>query len=1822
MTTIEPSRDLLLVLQALETNLLSRERMSVILHSWISDPSKSLAQLLIDQGKLTPDIWATLENRVRQHLALHNNDLSSAVVACKPFKWVQAMLSVPTARQVSTVAMATQSTVSKEASAVKPNQPPSPQRFRVIGPFASAAEHEFLFACDEELHRDVLLKTLQPSVANDARRQASLLREAKRTAALNHPGIVPVYGLGNDDQGRPFYAMRLIQGESFTRAIEAFHQARKAGAARRTRPAELRKLLRRFLDVCHALEYAHSRAIVHGDLEPGQVILGKYAETVVVSWGQAQPFGDGDDAPAADVYRLGTLLYNLLTGHPPYSEPQSSTAHGRAPGTPLHPPRRLKRWIPAALEAICLKALAPNPADRYASPRAVAEDIEHWLADEPVVSYRDPRLARLGRWARRHMRVVTGIAALVITAACILVASAMLVNQARQREAYHKDQEKRAAEEAQVRAEGETTAKEKAQASRTETLRQTLAIHHRSADSYLSAARSLVAAVSSPRRQSEALTLLGKASQLGLEAETALRELGSAGATLADTERRTWDERRVALRNEAVHWLTGLELCRGTTLSLPSHSPSVYVPDVAVSADGDLVAFVYGGGEEVGLVRVEGALQSSLHFPAGGEAFLQNSYSNSLHFPTNRSIELITNGQVMSWTLPAGPATMRPQTPAEQANIQRQIEERKKSGDARTLWGRSKAVRQVSNSGYTAVAESASGVARWRYWITLYPVDRSEKPRVVWRSTNVPPRLMQFNSDGRFLFVVAGDAMLESDTLILVDLASGLQTEERLPTNVEALDLLPCTDGVAILEHVGLLNSHSYQVTLASMVAPRIWRKGLVHPLNVSSLHVAEDGLIATGGEDHVVRLWREGRPLWQAGLSWDNPRRQYTATFPPRWNMSSPDRQGHDTFFDSGRTTAQTTSGLTRIELRNTERVSRAQPAGLADPSSGPPPPSSRWHALSVSDLDGFHYSLDTATLLLRDGKNQVVELIKEERRRFPLGVPAEKPYRRFAADSFYPWWDFGAVGNRPLVIQRTELSGRAAGSVWTEAFCSADGTLVHAFPPAGPGRILAMSSDHRLAVTVAEEQDTAATLDLWSLKKGQAVGRLATCPIDVKLPAGFVGRPMPVLFSPTGRWLLLAHRPGAEIEIWQTDPLQRTATIPLPGPRVRAEFDAAERRLLLVGPSFAGDLPAVGKDLEPPFGEIVEPESGKVICQLQGLSDQGNLADEAFRFLGDHLACISYGDLTTTPTKIVFWDAKTGQATVRQEPCGTQLPPGDWALRGALIDSNADDSRLVAATSWHDPKSELRWTCMQLWDVPGRKLLHQHHFEHKVNTVPPAYLRLVPDKNGVYLAFGEVEGRSLNFMGWRWSDGVAFRSKSLRLLALDDRHRWTLWKNPDHVFLYLKQAGQTFGLKDTRGECVYRASSPSGSLIVLETPREPQAKSVAAAAIIAPGVWDSASGQRLLEFPAGHRFAAFDPTYRLVGTVAPAAGELIIWDLYKGQELNRFKLPTLAGNVGTPRLTSYHSSQEGLVHTVRQDPIELRIHPGSDRVAVLSHGVIQLWGITRTGDTVEQRLLYTSPKPGHFTPVDCVAQSATAGLVASGGEEGAVLLWDRNNGQFRQSLLGHLGPIKALAFTPDGSLLVSASADGTLNIWRPDGNLLWTYRDSNPLPPFRCLAFRPQTRLMAAGTGDGRVILLDVDRREVLAREDTDGTAVQCLAFSPGGEWLAAGTAAGHVHCWHSHTLQSKGTLMLDSPVTAAVFLRDGLLVTGGRQIQFWDFAAGRTLLAMDVPNGPVQALAVNHAGSQLFVAEQGSTGRVLDFQAMQQQLGDLHLEMTVSP
>jgi serine/threonine-protein kinase len=486
-------RNLLFGILALQMDFIDRDALVRAMNAWVLDKAKPLGGILREQGKLTAEHHALLEPLVDAHIRAHGNDPQRSLVALSSVSSVRRELSQVADPDVQISLAAVRSAGPTDLNSTVDEPKPSAVRYRILRPHARGGLGEVYVAEDQELHREVALKEIRPERATDPASRGRFLLEAEVTGGLEHPGIVPVYGLGSYADGRLFYAMRFIRGDNLEEAIQRFHDADTPGCDPGERRLAFRHLLRRFVDVCNAVAYAHSRGVLHRDLKPGNVMLGRYGETLLVDWGLAKVVGrppgwagggsDGPEdptlrpssgsgvaetqagtaagtpaymspeqasgrlaelGPASDVYSLGATLYALLTGQASHRGDNPLDVLRRVQSGKVDPPRKLKKDVPAALEAVCLKAMARKPADRYPSALALAADVEHWLADEPVGAYPEPVIVRACRWGRRHRTLVTSAAALLVTALIALAIGFVAVEYERRQTARERDEKDRA----------------------------------------------------------------------------------------------------------------------------------------------------------------------------------------------------------------------------------------------------------------------------------------------------------------------------------------------------------------------------------------------------------------------------------------------------------------------------------------------------------------------------------------------------------------------------------------------------------------------------------------------------------------------------------------------------------------------------------------------------------------------------------------------------------------------------------------------------------------------------------------------------------------------------------------------------------------------------------------------------------------------------------------------------------------------------------------------------------------------------------------------------------------------------------------------------------------------------------------------------------------------------------------------------------------------------------------------------------------------------------------------------------------------------------
>lgn len=492
---MEPSTEsaVRLGLEAVQRGWIGPQILVAALDAWLRGPrSDSLPALLRDWGLLSTDQARILDDRADTPSGEIAATGSTALLV-EP----DPTAAEPTRTWASPPGPGDDITAPLPSSAVG-DAPPSdaaatvlapgrPERYRVVRLHAQGGLGAVYRAIDTQLQREVAIKEIRPVKASHPASQARFVREALLTGSLEHPGIVPVYSLDRHVDGQPFYAMRFIRGETLMDAIHRLHNDTASPVDAAERQRALRSVLIRFAEACNAIAFAHSHGVIHRDVKPGNILLGSFGETLVVDWGLAKrldrttpaaaadadtitelhfphgvdaspeidseltradvPLGTpsymspeqaagrmADVGPASDIFSLGVTLYTILTGRNPFQSDDVYQTMARIQVGRFPRPRDLDTSIPLPLEAICLKAMALRPEDRYRTAQALVADLESWMADATVAAYPETRFERLARWSRHHRSWTQAGAAALLAVALVATVAAALVASARQRE--------------------------------------------------------------------------------------------------------------------------------------------------------------------------------------------------------------------------------------------------------------------------------------------------------------------------------------------------------------------------------------------------------------------------------------------------------------------------------------------------------------------------------------------------------------------------------------------------------------------------------------------------------------------------------------------------------------------------------------------------------------------------------------------------------------------------------------------------------------------------------------------------------------------------------------------------------------------------------------------------------------------------------------------------------------------------------------------------------------------------------------------------------------------------------------------------------------------------------------------------------------------------------------------------------------------------------------------------------------------------------------------------------------------------------------------
>jgi WD40 repeat protein/tRNA A-37 threonylcarbamoyl transferase component Bud32 len=462
--------NLLFGVLALQANLISSSQLADAWDAWAAQTEQPLAEILTRWGRIDPVGRAKVDALGRSELERHRGDIHAALRSVADGRFVAALGPAQDPKVRRLIADLTRSADPPAPSTIR-YAAETRDRYTLGHLHATGGIGVIWLARDQDLGRDVALKELRSECAREPRTVSRFLTEARITGQLEHPGIVPVYELGKRSQdGQPFYTMRFVKGRTLTDAIREYHQNRAAG---RAGTLERNELLHTFIAACKTLAYAHSRGVIHRDVKGQNVLLGDFGEVIVLDWGLAKVVrhikgsetesvvleqdetpiltlpGQAVGTPAfmspeqaagrldlldhrTDVYGLGAILYQLLTGRAPFAGKDVYEILRKVRSQDPVRPRQIVPDVPLTLEAVCLKALAKNLEDRYNSAADLAQDVQRCLADEPVEAFLESLRQRAGRWARRHQAMVRAAALAVVLVAVVAVGAVILLSAAQQ----------------------------------------------------------------------------------------------------------------------------------------------------------------------------------------------------------------------------------------------------------------------------------------------------------------------------------------------------------------------------------------------------------------------------------------------------------------------------------------------------------------------------------------------------------------------------------------------------------------------------------------------------------------------------------------------------------------------------------------------------------------------------------------------------------------------------------------------------------------------------------------------------------------------------------------------------------------------------------------------------------------------------------------------------------------------------------------------------------------------------------------------------------------------------------------------------------------------------------------------------------------------------------------------------------------------------------------------------------------------------------------------------------------------------------------------
>ncbi len=467
--SIEDDRDLLFGVLAMQLRGVSPAQLAQCASSWAFDRSRNLSNYLVASGFLQESDCDFLNRLVDEAIAAHSGDVQATLAGFGGAECIdRTFMGQAPYDGDEDVTIERRGIPLGQLDDSVPAVDETPGRYTSVSEYARGGMGRVLLVYDEHIGREVAMKELLPFAAQEdetltPRHQAltvvsRFLQEARLTGQLEHPAIIPVYELGRHEDGSMYYTMKLVRGRTLLDVLKETPSL--TGRL---------SLLPHFLDMCQAMAYAHSRGIIHRDIKPGNIMIGEFGETVVLDWGLAKSLQDDTERPdnfaetlrafrmsssveatqttygqvlgtpvymppeqakgdldqideRSDVYSLGAVLYEILTGKGPYERGKPKAVLQKVLSDRPAPVLSVEPLAPPELAAICDRAMERDRTRRYADAKELASEISRFQTGSLVAAYRYSLGDYLRRWVKRHKTVAltAGASALLIVALTVV----------------------------------------------------------------------------------------------------------------------------------------------------------------------------------------------------------------------------------------------------------------------------------------------------------------------------------------------------------------------------------------------------------------------------------------------------------------------------------------------------------------------------------------------------------------------------------------------------------------------------------------------------------------------------------------------------------------------------------------------------------------------------------------------------------------------------------------------------------------------------------------------------------------------------------------------------------------------------------------------------------------------------------------------------------------------------------------------------------------------------------------------------------------------------------------------------------------------------------------------------------------------------------------------------------------------------------------------------------------------------------------------------------------------------------------------------------